>query len=138
MIGVHIRGRNIKSDISGVNAADYSEESSKTTDYWRNLTQVETFIDEMRRQPPDQLFYVAADKKEVFDRLEREFPSRVFYTPRHCDSRDKDCLPFALADILLLAKCSSLRGSYWSSFSELSVRIGGARFLLAGIDFGRP
>lgn len=138
MIGIHIRGKSIKTDINGVNATDYSEESSRTTDYWRNLTNVDTFIDEMRKQTADQMFYVAADQKEVFARLEHEFPSRVVYTPRHCDSRDRDCLPFALADILLLAKCASLRGSYWSSFSELSTRIGGARFLLAGIDFGRP
>lgn len=138
MIGIHIRGKSIKTDISGVHARDYTEESSRTTDYWRNLTQVDTFVEEMRRQTADQLFYVAADQKEVFERLENEFPSRVFYTPRDCDSRNRDCLPFALADILLLARCSSLRGSYWSSFSELSTRIGGARFLLAGVDFGRP
>ncbi|CAN8074523.1 unnamed protein product [Agarophyton chilense] len=138
MIGIHIRGKSIKTDISGVNATDYSEESSRTTDYWRNLTKVDTFVEEMRKQTADQLFYVAADQKEIFTKLEHEFPSRIFYTPRHCDSRDRDCLPFALADILLLAKCASLRGSYWSSFSELSTRIGGARFLLAGIDFGRP
>lgn len=138
MVGVHIRGKSIKADIAGISAADYSEESSRRTDYWRNLTQVDTFVAEMKRQPPDQLFYVAADQRKVFLRLEREFPSRVFYTPRKCDGRDKECLPFALADILLLARCASLRGSYWSSFSELSVRIGGARFLLAGIDFGRP
>lgn len=138
MMGVHIRGKSIKSDINGVTSAEYSEESSRRTDYWRNLTKVNTFIQEMRRQPRDQLFYVAADQKEMLARLEREFPSRIFYTPRRCDSRDRSCLPFALADILLLARCSSLRGSYWSSFSELSVRIGGPRFLLAGIDFGRP
>lgn len=138
MIGIHIRGKSIKTDISGVDSKEYTEESSRTTDYWRNLTQVDTFVEEMKRQTVDQLFYVAADQKEVFDRLEHEFPSRVFYTPRNCDSRESDCLPFALADILLLAKCASLRGSYWSSFSELSTRIGGARFLLAGVDFGRP
>lgn len=138
MMGIHIRGKSIKSDIDGVTSAEYSEESSRRTDYWRNLTKVNTFIQEMRRQPHDQLFYVAADQKEMLVRLEREFPSRIFYTARRCDSRDKSCLPFALADILLLARCSSLRGSYWSSFSELSVRIGGPRFLLAGIDFGRP
>lgn len=138
MMGIHIRGRSIKSDISGVTAKDYTEESSKRTDYWRNLTGVQTFINEMNKQPMDQLFYVAADQKEVFTRLERAFPSRIFYTPRRCDGRDKECLPYALADILLLARCSSLRGSYWSSFSELSVRIGGLKFLLAGIDFGRP
>lgn len=138
MVGVHIRGKSIKADIAGISAADYSEESSRRTDYWRNLTQVDSFVAEMKRQPPDQLFYIAADQRQVLLRLEREFPSRVFYTPRSCDGRDKECLPFALADILLLARCASLRGSYWSSFSELSVRIGGARFLLAGIDFGRP
>ncbi len=138
IMGVHIRGRNIKTDISGVSVSAYSEESSRRTDYWRNLTRVESFVEEMRKQNKSQLFYLAADQKDVFNRIEKEFPGRVFYTPRRCDSRDRECLPFALADILLLAKCSSIRGSYWSSFSELSVRWGGAKFLLAGVDFGRP
>lgn len=138
MIGIHIRGKSIKTDISGITERQYTAESAMTTDYWRNLTQVDTFVEEMKRQTADQLFYVAADQKDVFAQLEKEFPTRIFYIPRQCDSRDRDCLPFALADILLLAKCSSLRGSYWSSFTELSTRIGRARFLLAGVDFGRP
>jgi hypothetical protein len=138
MMGVHIRSKRIESDISGVGAAEYSQESSARTDYWRNLTQVETFVDEMHRQSSSQLFYVAADQVEVLDKLQATFPSRVFSTPRRCDSRDRECLTYAMADILLLSKCATIRGSYWSSFSELSVRIGGGRVLLAGIDFGTP
>eukprot|EP00171_Calliarthron_tuberculosum_P014838 IDg14838t1 len=134
-MGIHIRGRSIKTDISGVSISDYSKEASRRTDYWRKLTGVAAFIDEMRRQSKNQLFYIAADQKDVLDRVEKEFPGRVYYTPRECDSRSRDCLPYALADILLLAKCSSIRGSYWSSFSELSCRWGGAKFLLAGVDF---
>lgn len=138
IMGVHIRGRSIKTDISGVSISDYSEESSRRTDYWRNLTGVAAFISEMRKQSNKQLFYIAADEKEVPIRVEKEFPGRVFFTPRQCDSRSRECLPYALADILLLAKCKSIRGSYWSSFSELSCRWGGAKYLLAGVDFGKP
>lgn len=138
MMGVHIRSKTIKSDIKGVGAEEYSKESSSRTDYWRNLTQVGTFIDEMHRQPNSQLFYVAADRADTLYRLEKEFPSRVFYTPRECDGRDRNCLRYALADIILLSRCSTIRGSYWSSFSELSLRLGGGRVLLAGIDFGKP
>jgi hypothetical protein len=138
MMGVHIRSKRIDTDISGIGAEEYSKESSTRTDYWRNLTQVDTFVHEMRRQPSGQLFYVAADNVHALEQLQAEFPSRIFYTARRCDGRDRECLPFALADIILLSKCATIRGSYWSSFSEVAVRIGGGRVLLAGIDFGRP
>jgi hypothetical protein len=138
MMGVHIRSKLIETDISGIGAEEYSKESSKRTDYWRSLTQVDTFIEEMKRQPPTQLFYIAADNVQALEQLQAEFPSRIYYTPRSCDGRDRECLPYALADVILLSKCTSIRGSYWSSFSEVAVRMGGGRVLLAGIDFGRP
>lgn len=139
LMGVHIRSKRIDTDIEGVGVEDYNKESSHRTDYWRNLTQVDTFITEMKRQSPSQLFYVAADDANVLQQLQDIFPSRIYYTPRRCDGRDGECLPYALADILMLSKCKTIRGSYWSSFSELAVRIGGGgRVLLAGIDFGRP
>lgn len=138
MMGVHIRSKLIESDISGIGVDEYSKESSKRTDYWRSLTQVDTFIGEMKKQSPTQLFYIAADNVEALEKLQEEFPSRIYYTARRCDGRDRECLPYALADMILLSKCTSIRGSYWSSFSELAVRMGGGRVLLAGIDFGRP
>lgn len=137
-MGIHIRSKRIQTDIEGVGVEEYSEESSKRTDYWRNITQVDTFVHEMARQPHDQLFYVAADNAMVLPELQKIFPSRIFYTPRRCDGRDTECLPYALADILILATCRTIRGSYWSSFSEMAVRIGGGRVYLAGVDFGLP
>jgi hypothetical protein len=92
----------------------------------------------MRKQSLSQIFYVAADKVETLGRMDAEFPSRVLYTPRHCDSRERECLRFAMADILILSRCSTIRGSYWSSFSELSLRLGAGSVLLAGVDFGKP
>lgn len=138
LMGIHIRSKRIETDIEGVGVEEYSKESSKRTDYWRNLTQVDTFVQEMARQPRDQLFYVAADDALVLPALQQVFPSRIYCTPRRCDGRDTECLPYALADILILARCKTIRGSYWSSFSEMAVRIGGGRVFLAGIDFGRP
>lgn len=138
MMGVHIRSKLIETDISGIGVDEYSKESSKRTDYWRSLTQVDTFIREMKKQSPTQLFYIAADNVAALEQLQKEFPSRIYYTARRCDGRDRECLPYALADMILLSKCTSIRGSYWSSFSELAVRLGGGRVLLAGIDFGRP
>lgn len=138
MMGVHIRSKRIQTDIMGVGVDEYSVESSTRTDYWRNLTQLHTFVEEMRRQPASQLFYVAADQIDVLEKLQQEFPSRIFCNARHCDGRERDCLPYALADIILLSRCATIRGSYWSSFSEIAVRIGAGRVLLAGIDFGKP
>jgi len=138
MIGVHIRSRTISTDVKGVGAKDYSLESAKQTDYWRKSTNVHVFLDEMRKYPDTQMFYVAADRSDVTEIFEREFPGRISYTARNCDSRSSECIQYAMADVLLLAKCKTLLGSYWSSFSELSCRWGGAKYRLAGADFGRP
>lgn len=55
-----------------------------------------------------QVLCVASLQKEVSDRREREFPSRIVYTKCDCDSRERECLPFALVETLLSAKCTLL------------------------------
>ncbi len=138
VMGVHIRGKPLDADVKGVLAQDYAFESANRTSYWRNLTNVAVFIEEMKLQKQTQQFYVAADSREALELVDHEFPGRVTYTSRKCDSRSRDCVPYALADIILLGQCATIRGSYWSSFTELACRWSGAPYRLAGINFGRP
>lgn len=137
-MGVHVRARKLNSDVKGVHFGAYSRKSAQRTDYWRTLTNFRTFLVQMRLQRKDQIFYVAADKSDTLEVFEREFPGRIMYTPRSCDTRLKNCVQYALADVLLLSKCKNILGSYWSSYTELACRWGGARYRLAGVDFGKP
>ncbi len=106
VIGVHVRGRLIKKDIAGVSKEAYGNDSAKRTDFWRSLTNVDAFVAEMHRHKKSQQFYVATDDRAVLQLFDREFPGRVTYTNRKCDSRKKECIPYALTYILLLAKFS--------------------------------
>lgn len=137
-LGVHVRARKLNSDVQGVHFDAYSRESALRTDYWRGLTNHRTFLVEMQRQSKDKMFYVAADMSGTLEVFEREFPGRIIYTPRSCDTRSKNCMQYALADVLLLAKCNNILGSYWSSYTELACRWGGGKYRLAGVDFGKP
>eukprot|EP00179_Madagascaria_erythrocladioides_P002583 CAMPEP_0198310532 /NCGR_PEP_ID=MMETSP1450-20131203/2590_1 /TAXON_ID=753684 ORGANISM="Madagascaria erythrocladiodes, Strain CCMP3234" /NCGR_SAMPLE_ID=MMETSP1450 /ASSEMBLY_ACC=CAM_ASM_001115 /LENGTH=696 /DNA_ID=CAMNT_0044013371 /DNA_START=33 /DNA_END=2123 /DNA_ORIENTATION=- len=140
MIGVHIRGKTIEKDITNVNPdTEYTKSSSDTTNYWRKTTQLPVFVDKIKTiDNASQSFYVAADSIDSVYFLEKAFPGRIFYIPRRCDDRGAGCLHYALADILCLSKTKYLLGSYWSSFTEAAIRLGGIKVYLAGVDFGKP
>lgn len=140
MTGVHIRSRSIKEDIDGVDEGHYGSSSSARTDFWRQLTQVDTFIKYMKNLNDDIIFFVAADKKSAIQVLRNEFgEDRIISIPRekNCVRRDTECAILALADMYLLSRVSTLLGSNWSSFSEIASRLSGSpNVLLAGVDFG--
>lgn len=140
MIGVHIRSKSLSKDITSIAnpGLTYGNESASVTNYWRNQTQVNSFITMLQKEDTHSLFYVAADSTVVVKELEREFPGRVISTGRECDGRDASCVMYAVVDLFILSECGEIRGSYWSSFTEVAACMGGRRFLLAGVDFGKP
>jgi len=139
-IGVHVRSRSLARDIVGLAdpVAEYgSEKSLAVTEYWRNTTQLPAFVDKMRSFNDSSLrFYVAADDAEAIAALTAAFPGRILHTPRSCDDRGRDCLRYALADMILLSRTKLILGSYWSSFTEAAMRLGSQKVHLAGVDFG--
>lgn len=73
----------------------------------------------------DAHFYLATDDSTLKRRLVERFPGRI--TAQDCrGSRADLCgMEEAVVDLWTLARCSSLIGSYWSSYTDTAAEIGG-------------
>lgn len=141
IVGMHIRNRTLDKDIKDVDfIKEYGDGPTATMDMWRRKSGVHTFITEMHNlilENPSVKFFVATDTFEVIPQLEGIFgANRILSVKRTCDDRDGACVRYALVDLYALAKCRQLYGSNWSSFTEVAMRLGGQKALLAGVDFG--
>lgn len=141
-IGVHIRSRGLKRDNVGVDmGCEYTASGARVTEYWRRRTGPRVFIPKLKsyvKRDRNVTFFVAADDVEVVEGLKKKFPGRVLSISRKCDDRSPECVQYALADLMSLARSKKLLGSHWSSFTETASRLGGGkRIMLSGRDFGK-
>ncbi|KAA8498988.1 hypothetical protein FVE85_6573 [Porphyridium purpureum] len=141
-VGVHIRHLSLDSDIKGVQKDEYSQSAQETMDYWRSKARPQIFEKEMKAilaESPSTCFFLAADGADTVTYLKNALPDRVITLPRpnrSCEFRDAECVKYALADVLCLARTRALLGSNWSSFTEMALRLGHKNARLAGVDFG--
>eukprot|EP00243_Klebsormidium_subtile_P001305 TRINITY_DN12265_c0_g1_i1.p1 TRINITY_DN12265_c0_g1~~TRINITY_DN12265_c0_g1_i1.p1 ORF type:complete len:1104 (+),score=109.56 TRINITY_DN12265_c0_g1_i1:93-3404(+) len=143
--GVHVRHTNAMQDIdSRLPKQVYTDKVWSVLKDVRALAKPSTFILECKRilaQSPDLKVFVAADMEETADEFVRELGPAVFYIHKPgCTSgvRSKQCVQFALADILMLSNSRFLLGSYWSSFTEVASYARQLAVHYAGIDFFGP
>lgn len=141
VVGMHVRNRTLEKDIKNVDfIKEYGSDATKTMDMWRHKSGVHNFIklmDQLIKDKPATKFFIATDTFEVIGELESIYGTdRILSFKRTCDDRDGACVRYALADLYSLSKCKSLYGSNWSSFTEVAMRLGGVKALLAGQDFG--
>lgn len=141
-IGVHIRSRSITNDNVDVNAScEYTVDGADITNFWRSQSQLPFFAAKMSkyiRRSRESSFFVATDDVSVLHKLKARFAGHILHLPRTCDDRGPECVRYALADLMCLARTEKLLGSQWSSFTEVAERVSGSPLLLSGINFGRP
>lgn len=141
MYGVHIRSRMLVADNVSVNhRCEYTASAEEMTDYWRAKSQLSEFVNLISyfvRRQRNLHFFVAADDMTLLAKINSSFPGRIHYIPRSCDDRNPQCVRYAFADLLCLARTKRLYGSNWSSFTEAAARLGGLRPILSGVHFGR-
>lgn len=132
LIGVHVRlGQNTTSDdISG-----WPDEKRMQWMRWRKASQWDNFAGYIREKYPTALIYLASDTAEVYNAANVDFPNRVFSLRRDKYDRSAGQVITALADAIILSRTRLLLGSNWSSFTELVIRLGVRKNLLAGRDF---
>ncbi len=102
-VGVHIRrGDNVK-----------SIQASPLT----------AFLKRLERE--DGFFIVATDDEGVKQELQKRFEGRVWFPAHLLDRNSEEGIQEALIDFLSLARCPTLLGSVYSSFSEIAGLYGG-------------
>lgn len=141
-VGVHIRSRSIENDNVDVRPdCEYTANGADVTNFWRAQSQLPFFARKMNKyiwRNNSVRFFIATDDVKVLRKLQTSFRHHVSYLPRACDDRGPDCVRFALADLMCLARTPTILGSPWSSFTEIVSRVGGSKVYLSGVNFGRP
>jgi len=109
MIGVHVRRSDNKEAISH--------------------SPIEGFVEQINAEikADDKLeFFLATDEPSVEVEMEKEFPGRIVtHKKASLDRNDPKAIRDAVIDLLSLASCRKLIGSYYSSFSRTAAHING-------------
>jgi glycosyltransferase involved in cell wall biosynthesis len=127
-VGAHVRmeaGKGL--DHNSYDAAkNWSAESHEQIHYWRSQSHYSAFLrrlDELISKQPETQIFLATDLPENYEVFQQCYGERLRYLRRNLYDRSREQLVYALADALLLSRCSKLLGSTWSSFSELAMRL---------------
>ena len=125
MIGMHIRmeGGSNYQDQEYDKKDLWTKKQQEQMDKWREVSNLDNFmgqINSILTRNPKQIFYIATDLKVNYEKLVNIYgPDTIKFLKRDLYNRSKDQQYYALADIILLSKCTLFYGSFWSSYSEL-------------------
>lgn len=99
----------------------------RRTDSVKSIAESPTtlFIQRMKAEPADTLFFVATDSEADKQLLRETFGSRVITSDHQADRGSLEGMRDAAADMFLLAGTNHILGSFYSSFSEIASYIGG-------------
>lgn len=102
------------------------------------------FVDrmaEIANQQPGVRFFVSCDSRTASRELRRRFGPRVSEQTRPTGYNTRRGIQKGLIDLLLLAECDHILGSYWSSFSELAYHLQPAKSYedaVGGVPVSQP
>ena len=83
------------------------------------------FIERMKQEPDDTVFYLATDSNDEKQILKNVFGEhRIITSDRQANRKSVKGMEDALADMFLLAKTNRILGSYYSSFSHIASLVG--------------
>lgn len=92
----------------------------------RKLSPLSLFEEKIKDHLKDnsqQRFFIASDDDAVKNSLREQFGSAIVTRDHVARREDANGVEDAVVDLLLLAECSCLYGSGWSSFSEVAAQI---------------
>lgn len=133
-IGVHIRWTdNVKNNQQRQADASFVPE---------NISRLEGFfsyVEDQLQKKPDSPVFIATDNFEVQKQFQDRFGDNVFFYPKTFTHSDRLTFPFirkkigfqrstavseALVEMLLLSRCRTICGTYYSSFGKFSALLG--------------
>ena len=141
-IAVHVRmeaGKGLDHNTYD-SAQNWSAESHEKIHYWRQKSHYTVFmryIDKLVMAQPELQIFLATDLPENYSVFRQRYGARLHYLQRDCFDRSSNQIILALADAILLSRCTRLLGSTWSSFSELAMRLSTtlSKVEMSGKDF---
>ncbi len=80
-------------------------------------------IDALSREHPGASFFLSCDSAETSREMQRWFPGLVREQSRPPGYNTRRGIQKGLLDLLLLARCDHIVGSYWSSLSEMAYHL---------------
>lgn len=141
-IGLHIRMEGAPgTDTNSYDRAEnWSAQSHEAINLWRGKSHYSRFLKRLEgllAEAPEAKLFLAADLPETYAAFAQSYGPRVAWLERAVYDRSAVQLQYALADILLLARCETFLGSNWSSFSEVALRMSVTvrHHEMSGIDF---
>lgn len=101
----------------------------RRTDNTVSITEspIEAFITEAENEfalHPGRKIYLATDDNEVKHLFHARFPGKTVTTPATADRRSLSGMRHALTEMLVLAGCARIIGSFYSSYSEAAAILG--------------
>lgn len=141
-IGAHVRmeaGAGLDHN-SYDSAENWSAESHAAIHHWRAKSHYSAFIrriDALLAEGGREHLFLATDLPENYRVFQQVYGERLRFLPRTLYDRSAEQIRYALADAILLSRCTWLLGSTWSSFSELAMRLatGYEKVEMSGTDF---
>jgi hypothetical protein len=141
-IGAHVRmeaGQGLDNNTYD-SAENWSAESHAAIHHWRAKSHYSAFmkrIDQLLAEGQRHHLFLATDLPENYRAFEQTYGPQLRFLPRTLYDRSREQILYALADAILLSRCTYLLGSTWSSFSELAMRLSTtfAKIEMSGTDF---
>ena len=133
MIGVHIRCGQDGTAFDNIDK--WPEDKKLQWNKWRGQSQYAKYISSINKNDSNAAVYIASDSKEVYTNAKIDLSGRIFMYDREAYDRSRDQVITGLVDAIMLSKTSILYGSNWSSFTELVIRLGVPKNMLAGVHF---
>ena len=130
MQGLHIRHQSPLGELADVRPSEYPEADWKVLIEARvlsgDLQLWESTVRQRLEEDPAESFYVSSDTHYLIRQLVQRFgAATIRFLPAPTAACDEDsrsvlCVQHALADQLLLSRCGSIIGSFYSSYSEVA------------------
>lgn len=141
-IGLHVRTEPATGDSVPSHDAphNWTPEGHAQIVHWRAQSRPDRFVarlDALLAQTPGARIFLAADTAGTYQAFGDIYGARLAHLARPVFDRSVLQAQYALADLLLLARCRHLLGSNWSSFTEAALRLSTSIAVheRAGVDF---
>ena len=125
MIGMHIRMEGVKNlqKTNQERTDNWTKKETKILEQWCEASYVDNFINIINNilsKNKNAKFYIGTDSEYNYNKLINIYGDKINYIDTGGNNkRDSDSVNFAIADIILLARCKEFYGSTWSAFSQI-------------------